>query len=40
MLLVEGVISRRAGTMNIVLSQAEVLVSVPTAPKAKSWEYV
>ncbi|MEE8473193.1 MAG: DNA polymerase III subunit alpha [Dehalococcoidia bacterium] len=38
LLLVGGTVSRREGTMNIVVSWAKVLADVPVAPEARSWQ--
>ena len=38
LVVAEGTVSRREGTMNIVLSHARALQSFEVAPKAKSWQ--
>ena len=37
LLLAEGTVSRREGTMNVVMSQARAISSMEEAPKAKNW---
>ena len=38
LVIAEGTVSRRDGTMNIVLSHARELFTMTAAPKAKSWQ--